>query len=1153
MNTKQTKREKISRILIIDNSLYDLRSISKILNNHIYKLYCVTSGYRAFNIIKLIPFDLIILDINLNDTVSSTLYQSFRHNKITRHIPIIFIRTLNELPLNIHPLNISSVDYITKPYQAQEVSTRIKNYLEFSKTQKMLRRQNARLVELTQTLQRKNALLKAQQDASSDAILAIDENRQVNFYNSQFLKLWGISQNAASTMDDNELIAYVLPQLKYPTQFVNKIEELYANPEEISEDEILLLDGRIFERHSAPFVLKGRQKYGRVWRFRDITERRNALVALQNSEARFRTLMEQSPISIEIYDMDGLQVQANRAFEHIWDVQSEQTVNVYNILKDKQIKALGLEALVKRVFAGESVTVEELEIDPNNNDLPGRKRWIRSRAYPLRDKNGKVVNVALMNEDITDRKLAEEKLQVIFERSFDGYALVDATGIIDCNPAFVQMLGYNKKDELIGLHPARFSPEFQPDGRRSLEKSSELDKTALQKGFFRFEWMHQKLNGEELPVEVTLTQVSLTSGKKTLLSVVHDLTERKRAEKALKATEIELTQIIERCTNPIVYLDKEGRVIRSNKAHRQLCQLRKPKGDTVMDSFPEEASKPLEVIRTKKPIYNVIESLTDANGDIHWYSTDKAPYFNENGEVIGALIFAYDITEFKQMQIALQLAKDEAEAANRAKSEFLANMSHEIRTPLNAILGFAEIVEEKLQDNELKQYLFTISSSGKSLLQLLNDILDLSKIEAGKLELNFTPVHLPSVIEDIRRIFEQKIALKNIALIVEIDPGFPKALMIDETRFRQILLNLVGNAVKFTSMGTVQVRLSYSAHDNQTMDVILTVKDTGIGIPQEQLAIIFEPFERVHSVRHIQGTGLGLAITNRLTQMMGGRLSVTSQEDKGSTFTAAFFNVRIANLCDSVETQQPIDIRGIQFQAATILLVDDIKDNLKLLRAYLENYCFRLLEAKDGHEAIRLAKLYSPDLILMDIVMPGLRGDTAAMMLKANDNTKHIPIIAVTAAAMKEAEQKICLLCDDYLSKPIRKADLIIKLTKFLKSFDNNSHLIPSATPLTCQDNAQSNDSSTLEITPEILATLDNVMTPKWQSVSETLIMDEIGNFANELRAFADNHSLKLLADYAKTLSDSVERYDTEALERSIFEFHNIVQRLRAYCIESSG
>ena len=397
-----------------------------------------------------------------------------------------------------------------------------------------------------------------------------------------------------------------------------------------------------------------------------------------------------------------------------------------------------------------------------------------------------------------------------------------------------------------------------------------------------------------------------------------------------------------------------------------------------------------------------------------------------------------DITERKQYEEALRHAKEEAEKANQAKSIFLANMSHEIRTPMNAVLGFTEILKSLESEPQKAQYLETIHRSGKTLLSLINDILDLSKIEAGKIELQYSPVSVQRLLMEVEMVFGQKADDLGLELQTKVIDPLQYSLLLDETKIRQIVFNLVSNAIKFTNQGSVSITADIIQKDSNSqsrVDLTIAVEDTGIGIAPDQQEKIFKTFEQVagQKISEFGGTGLGLAICHRITELMNGNLSVTSELGKGSIITLHLPDIEIAatesHLLESTKTFQ---VESIAFEPATILIVDDIDYNRELLAGFLSPWKFTILFAENGKTALEQTQLHRPDMILMDMKMPVMDGYEATVILKRDTELKKTPIIAITASALIEDEARISQICDGYLRKPISHSDLVDQLIRFL-------------------------------------------------------------------------------------------------------------------------
>ncbi len=389
----------------------------------------------------------------------------------------------------------------------------------------------------------------------------------------------------------------------------------------------------------------------------------------------------------------------------------------------------------------------------------------------------------------------------------------------------------------------------------------------------------------------------------------------------------------------------------------------------------------------------------------------------------------------------LRLARQKAEVANQAKSDFLAHMSHEIRQPLTVVLGFSEILSLEEEDPKKRDFLQSIQSSGESLSSLVNDVLDLSKIEAGKMELRHSSVSIQSLFEEMSTIFSHRITDKGIDFKVTVDSSIPESLLLDETRLRQILINLIGNAVKFTDKGFI--RLSGIAKEEASgtlgqATLIIEVADSGHGIAKEDQKRIFGEFEQVMGDKaQAKGTGLGLAITKRIVKLMDGSISVESEEGKGAAFRIELKGVEVTT--KETGEERSFDPKELEFAPAKVLIADDIEYNRDLIAAYLSPFNFEICFAENGKVAFEQAQEHRPDLILMDIRMPEMDGYESSKRLKEEEWGKDIPIIAVSASGTAQEKEAINLLFDGYLPKPLSQFVLINEIHKFLEYTRSNA------------------------------------------------------------------------------------------------------------------
>jgi PAS domain S-box-containing protein len=424
------------------------------------------------------------------------------------------------------------------------------------------------------------------------------------------------------------------------------------------------------------------------------------------------------------------------------------------------------------------------------------------------------------------------------------------------------------------------------------------------------------------------------------------------------------------------------------------------------------------------------------DGHSYWIAMNIFPVRDQHGNVVRYMAIQNDVTNHLQVEEDLHTAKDAAEKANRAKSELLANMSHEIRTPMNAVIGMTDLLFDTKLDSEQLEYLSIVKESAHSLLRLLDDVLDFSKIEAGKLELEAVTFNLRDALAATIKPFAPRAGERGLDLSWEVAPNVPQRVVGDPQRWRQVLTNLVGNAVKFTLAGHVVVRLELASQSNDAIQIRGLVRDTGIGIPAEKLEHIFESFSQADSstTRRFGGSGLGLTITAQLVAMMGGRVWVESCEGTGSTFVfTTTFAPALAdgdpagNVAQHLAAQSSGD-RPAPTRRLTVLVAEDIPANQKLVQRILEKRGHQAVLASDGREALELFRQQPFDAVLMDVQMPeqdGLRTATAIRELEQGSG-RRTPIIAVTAHALP-VDRDACLASgmDAYLAKPLDARGLV--------------------------------------------------------------------------------------------------------------------------------
>ena len=498
---------------------------------------------------------------------------------------------------------------------------------------------------------------------------------------------------------------------------------------------------------------------------------------------------------------------------------------------------------------------------------------------------------------------------------------------------------------------------------------------------------------------------------------------------ALTASQERLSYIVTRAADPIVVFDAQGNLHLFNPAAEEFFGYTEAEAQKA--SFAQLVDMPEDVaFACRKDALPLIRYLLEESesrsrqlgihkdGSRRPFESNISTTQTAEGPMFTAVL--RDISEQIALEETLTKAKVAAENANRMKSEFLANMSHELRTPLNAVLGFTQLLDndKNLTDGQ-REKIRTISHSGEHLLDLINDILDISKIEAGKIEMHETAFDLHVFVDDIRDMFSLKAKKKGLNLDVEVLEGLPQYVKGDLGKLRQVIINLVGNAVKFTSEGGVGLVVGLDGGR-----VRFSVNDSGRGIPANEIEAILQPFVQSSLTDHEGGTGLGLAISSRFVEMMGGHLEVVSEVDKGSTFS---FDVPMMETQERPEAEEG-EIKAAAIKAGTsvlALIVDDKLTNRLILKEMLEGVGFSTMEAENGQEALERTLEYRPRLVFMDIKMPLMDGYEAVTRLKADPATRAVPVFALTASAFKHDEQRIRDSgFDGFLAKPFKQSSL---------------------------------------------------------------------------------------------------------------------------------
>ncbi|MEI6209562.1 MAG: PAS domain S-box protein [Desulfuromonadales bacterium] len=672
---------------------------------------------------------------------------------------------------------------------------------------------------------------------------------------------------------------------------------------------------------------------------------------------------------------------------------------------------------------------------------PFEQRWFMMSVSSLGDSQGVVIS----HTDITERKQAEEALwhekaflRTLIDAASDLIYFKDRNGFyLGCNKACENFIGLSEQEQ-IG------KSDFDFFCKEEAERISKKDQEILQSGVaMRIEeWVSSSTTGRVL-LDTTKAPICDKAGQLFgLVGVSRDITKRKQIEEKIRNAEALYHSLVETSQDLIWQCDGEGRYTYLNLAWEQIFgyEIDEMLGKKFFDFQTSE-----NVERDLAAFEHLMQGNSISGYEtIHLGKTGNKIHlvFNalficdEAGNIVGASGTAYDITERKQAELDLLQAKAAADSANRAKSEFLANMSHEIRNPMNGVLGMTQLLEMTELSEEQREFVAGLKMSGKNLLSLINDILDLSKIEAGKIMFELAEFSLQHCINDVVLMQKSVIHEKRLKLDVEVSDDIPPFMMGDQHRIKQILHNLMGNAVKFTSQGGITISAQLLEQQDASLLVLLAVRDSGIGISPENLDKIFRPFEQEDgsTTRNYGGTGLGLTISSRLVELMAGNISVESTPGAGSCFKVTLPFAAVNESSATVETPQKTSASW-DGSPLRVLLVEDDQVSITFESSLFRKLGFDVTVAKSGRECLAALENDSFDIVLMDINMPDMNGEKALSEIRMieQDTPLHQKVIALTAYSLRgDKERLLDEGFDGYVSKPMAISELVREMKRVL-------------------------------------------------------------------------------------------------------------------------
>ena len=768
---------------------------------------------------------------------------------------------------------------------------------------------------------------------------------------------------------------------------------------------------------------------------REASQRGDAQSALQAEKVLLDGLMDAIPDNIYFKDEQGRYLRINRAkaersgLASAEDAVGKTDADFFQPEHARQAR----EEEEQVIRTGQPlVDHEERLVWPD-----GRVTWVSATKVPLRSADGRIIGTLGVSRDITHRHVIEDalaherdRLRTLIDNLPDIIFIKDANyRLVTVNAAYVRQFSFQSEQDVVGKSDFDFCP---PD---LAEIYREDDERVVRDGETLVNREEQIVSPEGKRVWILTTKVPLWNSRQEIVGLVgicRDISHRKQAEEAVRASEWLYHSLVDNLPIFVLRKDLEGRITYANAAFAQLINLSVAEllGKTDYDLFPRELAEKYRsddrrVVESGE-VFVGIEENRSADRSFY-FEVRKAPIRDAADEIIGTQAIFWDVTERQQALRDLAEAKEAAEAANRAKSEFLANMSHEIRTPMNAVIGMTGLVLDSPLSAQQRDYLETVRESAESLMGIINDLLDFSKIESGKIELEHAPFELREWLGDAMKALGIRAYGKGIELAYHVDPRVPPFIVGDGLRLRQVLVNLVGNAIKFTERGEVVLDVTVARATERDLELAFDVRDTGIGIAPEHREKIFRAFEQadMSTTRRFGGTGLGLAISSRLVSLMGGRIGVDSQLGGGSTFhfTACFGQPT----GEEARIPPPDVTRLINLR---VLIVDDNATNRRIVAEMCQNWQMRPSTASDAADALRrmqeAAACSDPfRLVLTDASMPGTDGFALSQQIAA-DSTLGSAVVMMLTSLDRQGDAARCeeLGISGYLLKPIKQSEL---------------------------------------------------------------------------------------------------------------------------------
>lgn len=867
-------------------------------------------------------------------------------------------------------------------------------------------------------------------------------------------------------MNDNIILKKLIHPADYDLYYQHRTDAAKGHKTDKIIFRIIKKTGetRIIEHVCQPIFNDQGQFLGTRGTNLDITETKLAEDALFESKEIYKSLIESADASIIMLDVNGKFLFVNEIAARTFGKTPAEFLDGEYTIYDISTPETASQNMadIEQVFFSKKGIIKE-----SSRSINGQTIWFRSSIQPVRNTQGNVYAVFVNSTNITEQKLAQErvlqselKYRTLFAESPDGYLIIKDGIFIDCNKASEQILGANRED-ILGKSPNEISPLYQPNGRRSDELAIEYIKKAFQDKTFQFEWVNLKVDGTPVYIDIKLSTIQ-SGGENLIYATWRDITSQIEAKILIN----KLSSAVSQSPISIFITDLDGNIeyvnpftITTTGYSKEELIGQNPRILKSGFTNPKVYDELWNTITNGKVWKGVLNNRRK-NGSLYWESTTITPIINEVGAITNFIAIKEDISErikieheIKQLNTNLEKkiadrtvelqtsnakllqAKTEADAANHAKSVFLSRMSHELRTPMNAILGFAQLLELGELDIKQQKSVQHILNSGKHLLDLINEVLEISRIESGKISISVESVKINNVFKDVTGTLMPTATAHHVTLINELENGQDIFVKADKQRIKQVLINLINNGIKYNKPNGWVKLFAIEIIKEGRETIRICVSDNGPGIHPENIKKLFTPFERLGAENStIEGTGLGLSVVQQFTALMGGTCGVESKLDEGSTFWVELpKTVSVKEITNIEEQLEAVCIEENKATQSVVLYIEDNSSNIELVTQILltKRPDIKLVTSVYGKETLKLALEHQPKLILLDLNLPDLHGSDVFEILKSNEVASKIPVIIVSADAMPTQVAKLLAAgVKQYLTKPF-------DIKAFLQIIDN--------------------------------------------------------------------------------------------------------------------